>query len=419
MTDDSLARRSSTRRMVASGFINPAYAQKIQPIPLTKERKAQKLSDCTAEEITQLRGLLGALSWLSKETRPDLSGRTALLQQTMPVPRVQDMIEANVLAKEAKEFAELGITLYPIPVEHLRIGTATDASWGNVELPDKELQEDTWEEHPDRWVRIHRVPRRLSFHPGGAQGGPNLYELATTRVTLVDGQQLQDEWNGRDGVRDLQCGMWAGMTIFPKIKEGERFKEKINEKFLQNQRLASQGGFITFFYDGRMETEEKAYPISIVNWRSYRIKRCTVNTLSAECQSMIHGVGSLHWLRFLLQESKGKVITLENWEAELGTTPCIAVTDSKSLYDTLVKCCNTAAHIEDKRTAIDVTILKRDFQKTGGQVRWIEGTRMLADSLTKRMGSSYLRNVMKTGLWSLSERGFQTQELSVMLISAN
>ena len=145
----------------------------------------------------------------------------------------------------------------------------------------------------------------------------------------------------------------------------------------------------------------------------FKLQRCTVNTLSAECQSMIYGVGSLHWLRFLFQESKGKTITLDNWEKELGSTPCIAVTDSKSLYDTLVKCCNTASHIEDKRTAIDITILKRDFQKTGGQVRWIEGTRMLADSLTNRMGSSYLRNIMKTGVWLLSEKGIQTQEMSV------
>ena len=397
----------------------PAYAQKIQPIAISKERKSQKLSECSEEEITQLRGLLGALSWLSKETRPDLSGRTALLQQTMPRPRVQDMLEANILAKEAKEHADLGITIYPIPMEHLRVGTATDASWGNVEVPIQGDQDDYWEEQPDSWVRVHRVPRRLSFHPGGAPNGPNIYQLTTERVTIADGQQIADTWNGRDGVRDLQQGMWTGMTVFSKRQDSKTLKEKVNEKFLQNQRLASQGGFITFFYDGRMETEEKAYPISIANWRSYRIKRCTVNTLSAECQSMIHGVGSLHWLRFLLEESKGKEITLENWEKEIGNTPCIAVTDSKSLYDTLVKCCNTAAHIEDKRTAIDVTILKRDFQKTGGQVRWIEGTRMLADPLTKRMGSSYLRSIMKTGLWSLSEKGFQTQEMSVMLISAN
>ena len=84
---------------------------------------------------------------------------------------------------------------------------------------------------------------------------------------------------------------------------------------------------------------------------------------------MLQGVGALHWLRFLIQEIHGQDLRLEDWEARIGAIPCIAVTDSKSLYDTINKCCNTSAHIEDKRTAIDVTILKRDFSHTRGQVR--------------------------------------------------
>ena len=164
-----------------------------------------------------------------------------------------------------------------------------------------------------------------------------------------------------------------------------------------------------------METEEKAYPISIVNWKSFRIKRCTVNTLSAECQAMLQGVGALHWLRYLIQELHGQAIHLNDWEEKIAAIPCIAVTDSKSLYDTISKCCNTSAHIEDKRTAIDVTILKRDFTRTRGQVRWIEGTRMISDSLTKKVGSNFLRNVMNTGKWSLSEAGFQNEHNALLL----
>ena len=97
-----------------------------------------------------------------------------------------------------------------------------------------------------------------------------------------------------------------------------------------------------------------------------------------------------------------------NWETEIAKIPCIAVTDSKSLYDTITyKMCNTAAHIDDKRTAIDVTILKRDFKTTQGQIRWIEGTRMIADCLTKKMKGSDLRNVLIHGYWSLCEQGFK------------
>ena len=173
---------------------------------------------------------------------------------------------------------------------------------------------------------------------------------------------------------------------------------------------------MTFFYDARMETEEKAFPITIINWKSFRIKRCTVNTLSAECQAMLQGVGAIHWLRFLVREAQGKDLNLANWESEISALPCIAVTDSKSLYDTIQKCCNTAAHIEDKRTAIDVTILKRDFKETKGQVRWVEGTRMVADSLTKKMSSVFLRQIMKSGRWSLSELGFQEEGHSLLFL---
>lgn len=107
--------------------------------------------------------------------------------------------------------------------------------------------------------------------------------------------------------------------------------------------------------------------------------------------------------------------TLDNWEKEINNTPCISVTHSKSLCDTLTKFWNTTQqHIWKIRT-------KCDFQKRGGQVRWIEGARVLADCPTKRMGSSYSRSVMKNGLRFLSEKCFQRMhEPSIMLlISAN
>ena len=92
------------------------YAQKIQPIGITRERKKQRYAYCDEKEITQLRGLLGGLARLSKETRPDLAGRVSILQQSsLPHPYIQDIIEANVLAKEAVKYATTGLTVHPIP----------------------------------------------------------------------------------------------------------------------------------------------------------------------------------------------------------------------------------------------------------------------------------------------------------------
>jgi len=66
---------------------------------------------------------------LAKETRPDLAGRVAILQQSLPHPYIQDIIEANSLAQEAVKHAEVGITIHPIPLKYLRVGTVSDASW--------------------------------------------------------------------------------------------------------------------------------------------------------------------------------------------------------------------------------------------------------------------------------------------------
>ena len=322
------------------------------------------------------------------------------------------------MAREALRSPSTGIRIQPIPPERLRVGTITDASWGNVK-PDfhDEEDKDYWLETANSWIRVHRQPRRLKFHPGAVPGGPDLYEIQNHRLTESDDTQHTDQWNHRDSQLPVGDHPWRGRTTFYKKKAEAGKKEVINEKFLQNQRLASQGGYITFFYDSQMEVEEAAFPISIITWKSYKVKRCTVNTLSAECQAMIQGVGSLHWIRALLEESRGTILRLEDWEQQIASTPFIAITDSKSLYDTVSKCRNTASHISDKRTAIDVTILKSDFKKTQGQIRWVEGSRMVSDSLTKKMSGSFLRSVMEKGQWSLSERGFQTQESTILLVS--
>ena len=85
--------------------------------------------------------------------------------------------------------------------------------------------------------------------------------------------------------------------------------------------------------------------------------------------------------------------------------PFIAVTDSRSLFDNLSKSTNIASHVDDKRTAIDLTILKNDLQHTRGQLRWVAGEIMISDALTKKGPASFLRGIMKLAYWTLFEVG--------------
>ena len=86
-----------------------------------------------------------------------------------------------------------------------------------------------------------------------------------------------------------------------------------------------------------------------------------MNTLSAECQALIQGIGQIHWHRYLLLELMGVPISTTDWERHLASIPYVSVVDSRSLYDCINKLVCTYAQVEDKRTAIDVAILKDDL----------------------------------------------------------
>lgn len=396
--------------------------EKLFELELTKARKRQRFSYCTDAEISLLRTSVGALAWLAKESRPDIAGRVALLQQVFPRPRIKDMLEANSIVQEAKKNVRSGIRLMPISPQFLRIGVVTDASWANAK-DHRQLEtsaKDEWEERDGYWVRHHKAERRTLFHPG-ATDGPDLHSLTPTRRTIKDnGDILEDDWTKGDSIREWDGTTWTGKTYFSKAPEGQVLEhQNINEAFLKLMNCSSQGGYIMMFYDKRLETEDQPHMVSITAWRSSRLKRKTVNTLSAECQSLIAGVGQVHWHRYLLLEVTGADMTEKDWEHRLATVPYVAVVDSKSLYDCMNRLVCTYAQVEDKRTAIDVAILKDDLQKTGGHLRWIEGDNMIADSLTKRMNNSFLRSVCNSGKWTLSKAGHHKlcQEHDVLMIA--
>ncbi|CAE7232206.1 RE1 [Symbiodinium sp. CCMP2456] len=383
--------------------------EKVRKIPLTRTRKGQRYSYCSEEEIAQLRSLVGALSWLAKETRPDLCGRVSLLQQQFPRPRVRDIVTANQLAVEAEKFS-VGIKVSPIALNKLRVSAVTDAAWGNSEDPaqKEETGLDFWVETPTQWIRKHVQPRRTLFHPGMVDSGPDIHQIEASRITRLRQDHKEDsrsdQWN-TSKVGLIPGEPWTGETVFTKTTQGVSAAD-ISETFLQNRRTCSQGGHIIIFHDQDLQFEPSA-EVTVASWKSYRLKRKVVNTLSAECQALASGIGNVHWHRFLLLEAQGAEINDQDWERSLAGMKYLAVTDSKSLFDSLSKQTCPYSQIDDKRTAIDISIIKNELSQ-GGTIRWIDGRNMISDSLTKSASGCYLRHVMSKGRWTLNELGFQT-----------
>eukprot|EP00435_Cladocopium_sp_Y103_P008670 s753_g2.t1 len=259
---------------------------------------------CTSEQVKQLREKVGALSWLSKETRVDLAGSVSLLMQAFPCPVIGDLKTCNKILKEAVLFKDLGVTIRPVNPKDLCIVVSSDAAWANA----------------------------------------------------------RDE-------------------------EGEH---------------KSQAGYIVLSTDRKM-LQGKETEFSMLSWKSHTLKRRTISTLSAETQGIVESAAVACWFRYLIAEmfysdlvKQGQI----DWETMLEPLEFGVITDAKSVYDALTAS-NHSSSSTDKRTCIDLAIIREYLRRHNGCIRWIDGTVQLADSLTKFMTADFLRSVIARGSYQL------------------
>ena len=101
----------------------------------------------------------------------------------------------------------------------------------------------------------------------------------------------------------------------------------------------------------------------------------------------------------------------------------VCVTDCKSLYDHL-SAVGSPSTLHDKRSAIDVLIIRESMKKTGCTIRWAPTGLQLADGLTKDKGVSVecLRRSLRSGSYMLrgEEQVLQERHLTrVQKLSAS
>ena len=136
--------------------------------------------DTPADEEMKIdnRSLIGALSWLAGQTRPDLQCGVALAQQLQRCPTVGDVRFTNSLARKAEKHRENGITLWPIDLSKASLVVFHDAAWANAgldepeegfELTPSDLEAGTMKEGPysgDRHRRAKRTRSRVASQLG-------------------------------------------------------------------------------------------------------------------------------------------------------------------------------------------------------------------------------------------------------------
>ena len=147
-------------------------------------------------------------------------------------------------------------------------------------------------------------------------------------------------------------------------------------------------------------------PVSMIAWKSKRMKRKAGNTLLCESIAMSSAMGALEkqeamWRSMLVSHFDPKIhaydedleeqdnylsvpTVIAEEEPKYRDPNAVAVADAKSLFDALH---SEQASGEDDRSALEIAIIQDSLQRLRGRIRWVPHNFNPADGLTKLEGA--------------------------------
>ena len=176
--------------------------------------------------------------------------------------------------------------------------------------------------------------------------------------------------------------------------EDIRFVSFSDASFATRSKSQSQKGCLILAASKQIG-EWQASDVSPLMWYSRKIARVVASTLASETYALSGAIDLLGWLRlhwmWLCEPSD---LWKRPEEALRCTAEAYAVVDCKSLFDLLQK--TTIPQCQEYRTMLEALIIK-DRIKEGIIVKWVHSAAQLADTLTKIMDGTSLRNFLAKG----------------------
>ena len=178
-----------------------------------------------------------------------------------------------------------------------------------------------------------------------------------------------------------------------------------------------QGSWLVLSSD-RVPSHDEHLRVSVLSWRSTKLKRRVTSTLASETLSFAQCLGEIEWMQVLYRDMVFGDVQAETWHkivqpftcllrsggALAGRQPQCGITDAKSLYDALIKC--HPASRQDRRNALELAAIIDSMNRGGGMVRWTPHQRMAADMLTKAditKGNGALLHLLRSGVLHIDE----------------
>jgi hypothetical protein len=182
---------------------------KIKPISFPEN--APTTSPATQGEIDQLRSVIGSLSWIARQVRPDLSYRTSRLQSSINAVKRYHLKEANKVVEQAVSNYKCGLHFKAgmFPFEQAIVVTMTDASWAG----DTEIVNNIPQPHKSQSARLIMLADanamngdEINFHP--LAYGSNLIRRQCRSTLHAETQSLQqgveESWKIRAALAELR-----------------------------------------------------------------------------------------------------------------------------------------------------------------------------------------------------------------------
>jgi hypothetical protein len=228
---------------------------------------------------------------------------------------------------------------------------------------------------------------------------------SATIATLLDANKTLHEAKRHSNV---------SITIQPIACEDLRFLAFSDASFSSKKNPDSQTGCVIMSTHKEIGNNTTCL-VNPISWGCKKIQRVVTSTLAAETVSLSSVLDQLSWIRLCWAWVMDSNVRWQNPEAALRSLPQsfstatmkaqrltedTVATDCKSLFDLVTRTAPPAC--SEFRTQLNARKIK-DLLAEGIQLRWVHSGAQLADSLTKIMDTSFLRETLLQGKYRLND----------------
>ena len=242
---------------------------------------------------------------------------------------------------------------------------------------------------------------------------PDLSSRLSFLQSAVNSATIQTLNEANKVLHDAKRHKDTTITIQPIPIKRLRFLAFSDASFSSNKQPDSHTGMMIMTTHEQIADNVQS-PVSPISWGCKKIQKVVVSTLSAEATSLNSTLDQLSWLRlywaWILNPQtawKEPKMALSKLPTSITTTTMkasdtdMAVTDCKSLFDMVSR--TAPPNCQEFRTQLLARAIK-DLMSEGVTLKWVHSGAQLADSLTKIMETSFLRETLKYGFYQLHDQ---------------